>query len=239
MPPNPTAVELRDVRFAYPAGGRGGFSIDVPALAIPAGQRVACVGPSGSGKSTLVNLIAGILTPDRGRITVGDVPISTLSDRERRAARLARIGMVFQELELLEYLSALDNILLPLRLSSGTARGTPSRTLSRETREAAAALADATGIGHTLRRRPARLSQGERQRVALCRALIVQPTLILADEPTGNLDPAATDVTLDLMFEQVSAHGATLFMVTHNHGLLGRFDRTVDVRDFAAAEPRV
>lgn len=213
------------MEFAY--GGAGAFALRVPALDIAPGKAVACIGPSGCGKTTLINLIAGIITPARGEVRVGSTAVSALGDAARRAFRASRIGMVFQEFELLEYLSALDNILLPYRISAGL-------RVTRETRERARTLAQDCGIEHTLGRRPRRLSQGERQRVAICRALITLPELVLCDEPTGNLDPRTAATTLDLLFRRVRAAGATMVMVTHNHGVLDRFDEVIDLADGAA-----
>jgi putative ABC transport system ATP-binding protein len=210
-------VELAGVRFAYPASG---FEIAVEALAINAGERIACIGPSGSGKTTLVNLMTGIQTPREGRVTLAGVAISEASDTRRRRVRLASVGMVFQEFELLEYLTGLENILLPYTLGLPRDPGA---------RERAMELARACGIERTLGRRPRRLSQGERQRLAICRALVAEPKLVVADEPTGNLDPATGSAVLDLLLEQASLRDAAVVMVTHNHGVLGRFDRVIDM----------
>ncbi len=217
-------VSLEGVRFAY---GDGGFALGIERLTIARGEHVACIGPSGTGKTTLVNLIAGIVVPSAGRVTLDGAVISALADDERRAARIATIGMVFQQFELLDYLSTLENVLLPYHVSSRL-------VLDDNVQRRALDLVEATGIGHALERRPAQLSQGERQRVALCRALVTQPRLVICDEPTGNLDPDTAGTTLDLLFEQVRRGGATLLMVTHDHGLLDRFDRTVDMRELAA-----
>jgi ABC-type lipoprotein export system ATPase subunit len=162
-------------------------------------------------------------------VRLDDVVVSALPDRARRSLRLRRIGLLFQELELLDYLPALDNVLLPFHLAGRTAV-TPARV------EAARALAAAVGLAEPLlRRRPQHLSQGERQRVALCRALVTEPTLLLCDEPTGNLDAASAASVLDLTFAQVRARGATLVMVTHDQALLPRFDRVLDMRELRAA----
>jgi len=214
-----TTVVLEGVEFGY---GEGGFSLRIPSLRVEAGEAVACIGASGCGKTTLVHLIAGIEVPHRGVVRLDDVTMSALSDRERRAERLKRIGLLFQELELLDYLTALDNVLLPHHLA-GAAAVTPARV------QAARALMAQLGLGRYERRRPSQLSQGERQRVALCRALVTEPSLVLCDEPTGNLDPTTTALVLDLLFAGVRARGATLFMVTHDHALLPRFDRVLDL----------
>lgn len=223
-------VAIDRVRFEYgrssgrsdEATVRREFALAIDELRIAKGERVACIGPSGTGKTTLVNLIAGILTPGSGSVTVDAAEVSALSDAERRRFRISHIGLVFQEFELLEYLSALENILLPYHV-------TPHLTLGPEVADRARALADSMGIGHTLSRPPRGLSQGERQRVAICRALVTQPALLMCDEPTGNLDPATAATTLDLLFERVRDGDATLLMVTHNHGILDRFDRVIDI----------
>lgn len=214
-------IELERVRFAYAQGAGGGFALSIAGLRLERGEHAACIGPSGCGKTTLVSLIAGVLSPGAGRIVVDGSDVSAMSDAARRRFRAERIGMVFQEFELLEYLSAMDNVLLPCLL-----RGRGDRQASR--REAAA-LAERLGVGGVLRRPPRKLSQGERQRISICRALVTRPAVILCDEPTGNLDPDATRATLDLLLSQASETGATLLMVTHNHSLLGLFDRVIDM----------
>jgi putative ABC transport system ATP-binding protein len=216
----PPIVQIQDLRFAY---GKSDFALSVEALSIPVGERVACVGASGSGKTTLLNLMAGILAPERGRVQVGPDELGSLTEAQRRAVRIEHIGMVFQEFELLESLTSEENIWLPYLVA-------PSLELNNQVKARARSLAESTGVTHVLKRRPARLSQGERQRIALCRALITDPNLVLADEPTGNLDPDSASAALDLVFEQCAARGATLVMVTHDHTLLGRFDRVIDMR---------
>lgn len=212
---------LRGVVWSYPDAD---FELRVGELAASRGEAVACIGPSGCGKTTLVNLISGILDPQEGTIELAGERLTGLSERARRARRIASIGMVFQEFELLEYLNALDNILLPYHVAD-------ELVLDDEVRERARELAGTMGIGELLERKPRRLSQGERQRVALCRALVTEPELLLCDEPTGNLDPRNADTIVDLLLRQARERAATVFMVTHDHGLLERFDRTVDVRD--------
>ncbi|MEL6205302.1 MAG: ABC transporter ATP-binding protein [Pseudomonadota bacterium] len=216
-------IRLADVSFAYPGGA---FRLAIPRLEIEDGARVAVKGPSGTGKTTLLNLIAGLATPDAGRITVGDTEISALPDAARRAFRAAEIGFVFQDFALMDYLSARENILYPFRIAAGLA-------LTPDVRARADALATACGLGDKLARHPAALSRGEQQRVALARALVTEPRLILADEATGNLDPVNKTAILDLMFARAEAAGATLLAVTHDHELLPRFDRVID---FAALQ---
>jgi putative ABC transport system ATP-binding protein len=214
-------LTLSDVHFRY---GSGGFALSVDALSVARGERVACVGPSGSGKTTLAHLMAGILVPDAGHVTLAGHALSSLSDAERRALRITTIGMVFQRFALLEHLTGLENILLPYHISAALLLDEPAQQRARD-------LAQTMGIEHVLGRRPERLSQGERQRLAICRALVTQPGLVIADEPTGNLDPRATATTLDLLTEQVAQRGATLLVVTHDHSLLPRFDRVLQTTD--------
>lgn len=218
-------IELADIEFAY---RRSGFALRVPSLQVAAGECVAVIGPSGSGKTTLLNLIAGIALPRRGRVRVGDTEVSALSDAARRAFRIRRIGFVFQDFGLIDYLTARDNILHPYRI-------TDALTLDAEVRARAEALAAATGIAGRLGHRPGALSQGEKQRVAICRALLTRPALVLADEATGNLDPETKGAILDLLLERARGDGATVLAVTHDHDLLPRFDRVVDFRSFRAA----
>jgi len=215
-------VHVDGLRFSYRDSD---FALHVPALEIERGVSVALTGPSGSGKTTLLHLLAGIHLPSAGRITVDGVEIASLGDAARRAFRIRRLGLVFQEFELLEYLDVLDNILLPYRIG-------PGLTLDGETRRRAEMLARTVGIGELIRRRAARLSHGEKQRVALCRALVTRPGLLLADEPTGSLDPTNKRRVLDLLLQCAREAGATLVMVTHDHELLDRFDRIVDFGQF-------
>lgn len=220
-------VRIDGLTFSY---GAGGFRLRVPEFVLGDQERLAIVGPSGSGKTTLLNLIAGILTPDQGKITVADTEVSGQSDAARRRFRATQIGFVFQDFALLDYLPARQNILYPYRI-------TPALTLDTEARARAEALAEACGIADKLDRHPSALSQGEQQRVAICRALVTQPNLILSDEATGNLDPDSKARILDLLFEQASAAGTAVLAVTHDHELLPRFERVLDFAQFREAAP--
>ncbi|KIC45028.1 ABC transporter ATP-binding protein [Ruegeria sp. ANG-S4] len=215
-------ISVENVSFAY---GTGDFRLNVPRLSMQSGERLAIVGPSGSGKTTLLNLVAGILSPDSGRIVVAGKDVTALTDTERRQFRASHIGFVFQDFALLDYLPALQNILYPYRV-------TPALKLDQAVRERVEVLAEACGIRDKLDRHPNELSQGEQQRVAICRALVTQPKLILSDEATGNLDPESKGRILDLLFEQASEAGATLLAVTHDHELLPRFERVIDFADY-------
>ena len=182
------SVRMSEVRFRYPEGD---FSLFVEQLQIDSGEVVAVVGPSGSGKTTLLHLIAGILVPKGGQIETCCSPVSHLDDSSRRNFRVANIGLVFQAFELVEHLSVRDNILLPYRINGAL-------PLTADTRERAEGLARDLGIGDKLDQYAHHLSQGEKQRVAVCRAVLVDPALVLADEPTGNLDPGSKERVIDL-----------------------------------------
>jgi len=224
----PAMLKIRSLEFAY---SDGGFRLRIPELDMAPGERVAVIGPSGSGKTTLLNLISGIVVPDRGSVQVGGEMVNQLNDRARRSFRLRHIGFVFQDFELLDYLSVLDNILHPYRIGAAL-------KLDRSVRDRARTLAEKLGVADKLSRHPGHLSQGERQRVAICRALLPARRLILADEATGNLDPENKLRILDLLFKSVEACGAPLLAVTHDHELLGQFDRVVDFRQFFEERPR-
>jgi putative ABC transport system ATP-binding protein len=219
-------IRIHDLEFRYP---QGDFTLTIPSLVIERGRKVGIIGASGSGKTTLLHLIAGIATPASGRIETGGKPLAQLDDAARRAFRIREIGLVFQEFELLEYLNVLDNILLPYRTSAAL-------RLDAAVRDRACALAQSVGLADKLRTPSTQLSQGEKQRVAVCRALIAEPTLLLADEPTGNLDPANKGRVLDILVDYVEAHAATLVMVTHDHDLLDRFDRVIDFESLHSNE---
>jgi len=220
-------VQVVDLHFRY---AEGSFALHIPELSVAAGEAVAVIGASGSGKTTLLHLVAGIVQPGRGRITTQGVEVSKLDDAARRDFRVRQVGLVFQEFELLEYLDVLDNILLPYRINA-------SLSLDGDVRERALHLAERLGIADKLRRLPRSLSQGERQRAAVCRALVTGPPLLLADEPTGNLDPGNKDRVLDSLFECAAESGTTLLTVTHDHDVLGRFARVIDAKSFAETAP--
>ena len=220
-------ISVQNLSFRYNATS---FQLEVPAFALERTERVAIVGPSGSGKTTLLNLIAGLLTPQSGRIDVDGTDVAQLSDTARRRFRASSIGFVFQDFALLDYISARQNILYPYRI-------TPALTLDDAARTRAETLAVACGIGDKLDRHPGALSQGEQQRVAICRALVTQPKLILSDEATGNLDPDSKTRILDLLFEQAADAGAPVLAVTHDHELLPRFERVIDFAQFRQGAP--
>jgi ABC-type lipoprotein export system ATPase subunit len=220
------ALILKGLRFAY---GDEGFALSLPKLVIEPGESVALVGPSGSGKTTLLNLIAGILTPTQGRISLGDRNLTSLGARQRRQQRLRGMGMIFQSFELLDYLDVRDNILLQARLAPGIA-------VTNELETQARTLAGELGLDDKWRRPATALSQGERQRVAACRALLLDPPLVLADEPTGNLDPDNKRAVLDHLIALCTRDGRILLTVTHDHSLLPAFDRVVDMAELLVSQ---
>lgn len=213
-------IDIENLSFRYPGSG---FGVALPALRIERGARVAIIGPSGAGKTTLLKLIAGILAPDTGTVRVDGVTVSALDDGARRNFRISRVGFVFQELELLDYLSVFDNIVHPYRINRVL-------KLDRRVRDRARKLAEQTGLADKLAALARELSQGERQRTAVCRALLTEPGLVLADEATGNLDPANKLRIIELLIRAAERKRATLLAVTHDHELLPLFDRVIDIR---------
>jgi len=185
-------------------------------LAVMSGEAVAVVGASGSGKSTLLALLAGLDTPTRGSVALDGVELFALDEDGRAELRKRLVGFVFQSFQLLAPLNAVENVMLPLELS-----GDPEA--SRKARE----MLERVGLSERLRHYPKYLSGGEQQRVALARAFVIRPKLLLADEPTGNLDAATGAGIIDLIFQLNAEQGTTLVMVTHDEALATRCGRTV------------
>jgi putative ABC transport system ATP-binding protein len=190
---------------------------------------VALLGPSGSGKSTLLNLISGIDTPDRGRVLIGGVPLNEVSERERTLFRRRHIGFVFQFFNLLPTLTVEENLLLPLELTGDL--GDKDLGKARE-------LLEHVGLGPRGNAFPDRLSGGEQQRVAVARALIHEPDLVLADEPTGNLDSETGGRILHLLTTLARERGVTLLVVTHSSEIARAADRVLQIRDGGLQEVR-
>ena len=189
---------------------------------VAAGEMVAIVGASGVGKSTLLHLLGGLDRPDEGTITVGDVALTTLDDPALVAFRNQRVGFVFQFHHLLPEFSALENAGMPLRIA---------RRPGREADAAAAQLLERVGLGGRLHHRPSMLSGGEQQRVAVARALVMRPALLLADEPTGDLDEDTAERLHTLLREMHAEHGLTSVIATHNPRLAAACDRVLTLRD--------
>jgi putative ABC transport system ATP-binding protein len=219
------AIRARDLRFSYrERGGHEGasFALWLPSWDVPRGASAVLHGPSGCGKSTLLNLISGALRPERGSLEVEGLDLVAASDARRRAHRIRSVGIVFQDFPLVDYLDATENVLLPYRLN-------PALRLDRAARDRARALLDQLGLGSRLTRRPATLSQGERQRVAIARAIVTEPRLLLADEPTGGLDPGRSASVMDLLDGLRRERGLTLLAVSHDPELIPRFELALEV----------
>lgn len=203
--------------FTSPGGDRR-LIVDVPEFSLAAGQQVALRGESGSGKTTFLHLISGICAADAGAIHVGDVDMAALAEPGRDRLRAQEIGYIFQTFNLLQGYSCLENVLLGMAFGVGADRAR------------ATALLERVGLGQRLRHYPRQLSTGQQQRVAVARALANHPSLVLADEPTGNLDRKHGHEALSLIRETCRENGAALLLVSHDPGVLAEFE---DVRDFA------
>lgn len=213
-------VVVTDVSKSYMEGDRTHRVLDGVSATIRGGERVAILGPSGSGKSTLLNLLSGIDLPDSGSIEIGGTDIGRLSERERTLFRRTGVGFVFQFFNLLPTLTVLENLLLPLELAGESGPATVDR---------ARALLDSVELLGRAGTYPDRLSGGEQQRVAIARALVHQPGLLLADEPTGNLDQDTGQRVVERLEDLVAEYGTTLIVVTHSRELASRMDRTLSV----------
>jgi putative ABC transport system ATP-binding protein len=215
-------IDLKTVSKTYGEGAtRVEALVDVD-LHIPAGQFVSIMGPSGSGKSTLLNLVSALDVPSAGRITIDGQDIGTLDDDALTLFRRRKIGLIFQFFNLLPTLNATDNVLLPVMLE---------RTVGARDRERALSILADVGLGRRAHHRVHELSGGEMQRVAIARSLILEPRLILADEPTGNLDSTTGRAILDLLKKTARDHGTTVVMVTHDRTAAEAGDRLVLLRD--------
>lgn len=222
----PDAVAISDLRYAY--RGHSAFTLEVADFQIAAGERVLLVGPSGCGKSTLLNLICGTAAPDRGRVDVLGEDLAAMSGLQRDAFRARNLGVIFQQFNLLPYLSVMDNVLLPARLAGEGGAAVADR---------AQALLTELGLAENLwSQKGAELSAGQQQRVAAARAFLLRPGLVVADEPTSALDADRRDAFLDLMMVQARETGAALLVVSHDAALHDHFDRTVAVADIAARQ---
>lgn len=217
-------IEIEHLRFAWPAAAVDCLAID--ALQVGAGESVFLHGPSGGGKSTLLGLLAGVLVPTRGRVRLLGADWASMSGARRDAHRADHVGYIFQQFNLLSYLSAIDNVLLPCRFS--LERRTRARRESGTPRAAAESLLERVGLPSTAWLRPASmLSVGQQQRVAAARALVGHPEVVIADEPTSALDAPLRDAFMDLLLGQCRAAGSTLVFVSHDERLAGRFDRVI------------
>lgn len=211
-------LRIENLQFTYPSSNH---SLAVKDFAAKNGESIAIVGPSGCGKTTFLNLIAGILPPKTGSIHLNEENLLALSPATRSQFRLSKIGLIFQDFALIEHLTVRQNILLPLKLTKLTPEKIQSIT------KQAQQIAEETGINQHWNRLPQKLSQGERQRVALCRALAIEPQLLIADEPTGNLDPENKKKAIQLLLDVTKNRHIPLLVATHDLDLLEAFDRTL------------
>ena len=216
------AVVARGLEKSYRDGTRAVAVLRGVDLEVAAGELVAVVGPSGSGKSTLLHLLGGLDEADAGEITVGGRRIDRLPAAELAAFRARTVGFVFQFYQLLADFTALENAVLPARIAR-----LPLAAAERRARDLLAAV----GLAERLDHFPSQLSGGEQQRVALCRALLLEPPLLLADEPTGNLDPASGELVFERLLELSRAHGTTAILVTHNPEMAGRCARILSLEN--------
>jgi putative ABC transport system ATP-binding protein len=216
------AVEVRGLARAFGTGEARVEALRGLDLRVSRGEFVAIMGPSGSGKSTLLHLIGGLDTPSRGQVLVGGDDLGTLSDDRLTLLRRRRIGFVFQAFNLLDVLTALENVALSLVID-----GVPEAEAHRRACDAL----DLVGLAPRQHHRPGQLSGGEQQRAAIARALVGQPLLLLADEPTGNLDSASGDQVMSLLRRLADERGQTILMVTHNPQHAARADRLLRLRD--------
>jgi putative ABC transport system ATP-binding protein len=218
-------IEVKDARKWIQNGARRVEILRGISLTIPAGQFVAVVGASGSGKSTLLGLLAGLDTPSSGEIWLDGVPIHNLAETQLAEVRGMKIGFVFQSYQLIPTLTALENVLLPFELNlegNGLAK--------------ARRLLEEVGLSERVEHYPIQLSGGEQQRVAIARAFVVDPPIVMADEPTGNLDSINGKLVLDLLLERNRKAGTTLVLVTHDPDVASRADRRIVLRDGLVVE---
>ncbi len=218
-------LQLEDVTKAYVApDGAARPVLDVRSFRLEAGEQVAMFGASGSGKTTFLHVVAGLVTPDAGRVVVCGGDLAGMSEAERDRHRAAHVGYVFQTFELLPAFSALENVVLGMAFGPG-----PDEARARH-------LLERLGLGDRLDDRPRALSIGQRQRVAVARALAARPSLVLADEPTGNLDPERAAEALGLLREVCDEEGASLLLVSHDRAAIESFDRKVDLGALGAVD---
>jgi putative ABC transport system ATP-binding protein len=219
-PATSIAVAARRVSRQYGDGESAVHALRGVTLEVPVGQFTAVMGPSGSGKSTLMHLLAGLDRPTNGRVKVGDEDITGMADKQLTKLRRRHIGFVFQQFNLLPMLTAEENILLPLSIAG-----------SKADKAAVASLVARVGLGERLGHKPSQLSGGQQQRVAIARALVSKPTVLFADEPTGNLDSTSGTEVLELLREAVELDNQTTVMVTHDPRAAATADRVLFLAD--------
>jgi len=219
---NTSLIQIKDISKSYTMGNETIYALNRINLSIESGEYIAILGPSGSGKSTLMNILGCLDTPTEGHYYLQGKDVSYLPRNEKAVIRNKTIGFIFQSFNLLPYGSALDNVALPLLYRGGVS--------TKERQERARTTLEQVGLGHRLHHRPSELSGGQRQRVAIARALVTQPEMILADEPTGNLDTQSGEAVIKL-FEGLIAEGKTIIVVTHDLSVAKRTKRIIEIRD--------
>ena len=226
---NAETIRLDSVRFYW--SKNKDFKIFIPELKISEGEKVLLLGESGSGKTTLLSLVSGFLSPISGDIYLNEKNINSLSARSRDQYRSDNIGIIFQQFNLLPYANVIDNVILPLYFSKVRA----SKIINQK--ETAINLCKSLRLPDTVTRMQANnLSVGQQQRVAVARALIGNPSLVIADEPTSSLDSDAQNIFLDLMFSQIEKNNSSLLMVSHDTSLSSYFDRVIDINEILVRE---
>ena len=222
-------VKIESLRFQWSKNNN--FKIFVPKLEVGIGKKVLFLGESGSGKTTLLSLICGFLEPLSGSISINDKIISDLTSTNKDAYRSDNIGIIFQQFNLLPYANVIDNIILPLYFSKQRSKKVKNKINS------AMNLCDQLRLPESiLNQKASNLSVGQQQRVAVARALIGSPSIIVADEPTSSLDTEAQELFLDLMFDQISKNSSTLLMVSHDKSLTNYFDQVIDINEILVRE---
>jgi putative ABC transport system ATP-binding protein len=230
------AVDLAGIVYRWRRGNP--VVLDIPEFAVPVGEKLFVAGPSGSGKTTLLNLLGGVALPEQGEITVLGERLDAKSASRRDRFRADRIGFVFQQFNLVPYLSVIDNVLLPCRFSARRLANAENRASNAAEEARRLLTAMDLPVEDLIRRPVTELSVGQQQRVAAARALIGKPDLIIADEPTSSLDEEARRAFLDLLFAEVEAAGQTLVFVSHDGRLAETFDRTVALAEINRAAVR-
>lgn len=222
-------VKIESLRFQW--SKNNSFKIFVPKLEVGRGKKVLFLGESGSGKTTLLSLICGFLEPFSGSISINDKIISNLTSINKDTYRSDNIGIIFQQFNLLPYANVIDNIILPLYFSKQRSKKVENKI------NAAMNLCDQLRLPESiLNQKASNLSVGQQQRVAVARALIGSPSIIVADEPTSSLDTEAQELFLDLMFDQISKNSSTLLMVSHDKSLTNYFDQVIDINEILVRE---
>ena len=226
---NEKTIQINSVKFYW--SNKSKFKLHIPELSVDKGEKVLLLGESGSGKTTLLSLICGFLTPLSGKILLNEKLINDLSATKRDQYRSDNIGIIFQQFNLLPYANVIDNILLPLYFSK-----LRSANISNQ-RETAISICQSLRLPEdVVNMKASELSVGQQQRVAVARALIGNPPLVIADEPTSSLDTDAQTIFLDLMFSQVASSNSTLLMVSHDKSLSSNFDRVIDMKNVSVKE---